>query len=61
MVAGGVDFLRIKRVNFGFKVAKDFSESTFEQRIEDEYWGTYYTKEKTISTGGLTIGIFVRF
>jgi hypothetical protein len=59
LVAAGLDFLRTKRVNFGFEVAKDFSESTFEHRIEEDW--TYYTTEKTISTGGLTIGIFVRF
>jgi hypothetical protein len=57
LVAAGLDFLRTKRVNFGFEVAKDFSESTFEHRIEEDW--TYYTTEKTISTGGLTIGIFV--
>ncbi len=59
LLAGGMDFLRTKRVNFGFEVAKDFSESTFEHRIEEDW--DYYTTEKTTSTGGLTIGIFVRF
>lgn len=59
LLAAGLDFLRTKRVNFGFEVAKDFSESTFEHSIEEDW--TYYTTEKTISTGGLTIGIFVRF
>ncbi len=61
LLAAGVDFLRTKRVSFGFEVAKDFSESVFEQREQDDYWGNYYTSEKTISTGGLTIGLFVRF
>lgn len=59
LFAGGVDFLRTKRVNFGFEVAKDFSETTFEHRIQED--GDYYTTEKTVSTGGLTIGLFVRF
>ena len=61
LVAAGVDFLRTKKVNFGFEVSKDFSESVFEHRIEEDSWGTYYTTEKTISTGGLNIGLFVRF
>ena len=59
LMAAGVDFLRTKRVNFGFEVAKDFSESTFKYKIDDGW--NYYTTEKTINTGGLTIGLFVRF
>ena len=64
LLAGGVDFLRTKKVSFGFEVAKDFSEATFEDYTADSYnyeTGRWEDGEKKINTGGLTIGIFVRF
>jgi hypothetical protein len=65
LLAGGIDFLRNKRVSFGLEVAMDFSEVTFEDRTEYYYDPynpyDYRSGEKKIKTGGLLIGMFVRF
>jgi len=63
-IAGGLDFLRNKRINFGLEVAMDLSEATFEDRTREEYdieTGRYEYLKKNIRTGGLLIGIFIRF
>jgi len=64
LLGGGIDFLRTKRVSFGFEIAKDFSEVIFEDLTDGGYnyqTGQWEEGEKKINTGGLTVGIFVRF
>lgn len=63
--AGGIDFLRTKRISFGFEVAMDLSEAKFQDKTSFgwDLWGEYYDEyeEKNIMIGGLSVGLFVKF